>query len=63
MEFGVDVVEPLGGCAAGGDEAFEAGAGGDEADEQIWLESRWEGIVSQVEDVEEQEECVAIFVL
>lgn len=63
MKFGVDVVEPLRGCAAGGDETFEAGAGGDEADEQVWLKSRWEGIVSQVEDVEEQEERIAIFIL
>ena len=36
--FGVDVVEPLGGCAAGGDHAFVARASGDKAEEEIWLD-------------------------
>jgi hypothetical protein len=37
--FGVDVIEPLGGCAGCGDHAFVARARGDEAEEEIWLDS------------------------
>lgn len=59
---GVDVIEPLRNGAACSYHAFVSRAHSDKAEEEVWQNFRWQSVISKVEDVEQQEERVAVVV-
>lgn len=58
----VDVVEPLGRAAAGGDDAVVASCGRDVLHQGIWSEARGKLVIAQVQDAAEDVDGVAIVV-